>query len=47
MFSGIHEILFFSGFLLFIFLMLALDLGVFNKKSHTPSFREALAWTIV
>ena len=47
MFSGIHEILFFSGFLLFIFLMLALDLGIFNKKSHTPSFREALAWTIV
>jgi len=47
MFSGINEILFFSGFLLFIFLMLALDLGVFNKKSHVPSFREALTWTTV
>lgn len=47
MFNGLHEILFFSGFLLFIFLMLALDLGVFNKKSHIPTFREALSWTIV
>ena len=47
MFNGINEILFFSGFLLFIFLMLALDLGVLNKKSHAPSFREALTWTSV
>ena len=47
MFNGIHEVIFFSGFLLFIFLMLALDLGVFNKKSHIPSFREALTWTMV
>ena len=42
-----HEIVVFAGFLIFISLMLALDLGVFNKKSHTLSFREALAWTIV
>jgi tellurite resistance protein TerC len=27
--------------------MLALDLGVFNRKSHVPSFREALIWTSV
>ena len=47
MFQGIHEILIFSGFLFFIFLMLALDLGVFNKKSHVPKFREALSWTAV
>jgi tellurite resistance protein TerC len=47
MFDGIHEVIFFSGFLLFIFLMLALDLGIFNKKSHIPSFREALTWTMV
>jgi tellurite resistance protein TerC len=47
MFSDIHEVIFFSGFLLFVFLMLALDLGVFNKKSHAPSFREALTWTMV
>jgi tellurite resistance protein TerC len=47
MFHEVHEVIFFSGFLLFIFLMLALDLGVFNKKSHSPSFREALTWTMV
>jgi len=47
MFNGMHEVIFFSGFLLFIFLVLAIDLGVFNKKSHIPSFREALAWTMV
>src|SRR5512136_2370063 len=47
MFQGTHDIFIFSFFLLFIFLMLALDLGVFNKKSHTPSFREALIWTMV
>jgi tellurite resistance protein TerC len=47
MFDGPHEIIFFTGFLLFVFLMLALDLGVFNKKSHIPSFHEAFTWTIV
>ena len=35
------------GFLAFIGVMLALDLGVFHKKAHVPSFREALAWTSV
>jgi len=47
MFQGTHEILIFSCFLIFILMMLALDLGVFNKRSHALSFREALAWTIV
>lgn len=32
-------------FTLFIFAMLALDLGVFNRKSHEVSVREALAWS--
>jgi tellurite resistance protein TerC len=35
------------GFLAFIGVMLALDLGVFHKKAHVPSFREALGWTSV
>ncbi len=35
------------GFLAFIACMLALDLGVFNKKDHSPSFKEASAWCIV
>src|SRR5688572_11843074 len=33
------------GFLCVVFVMLALDLGVFNKKDHVISTREALAWT--
>ena len=27
--------------------MLALDLGVFNRKSHTISVKQALGWTAV
>lgn len=34
------------GFLLFIVLMLALDLGVFHRKAHVISTTEALAWTV-
>jgi tellurite resistance protein TerC len=45
MLAGPHEIIVFSAFIVFIILMLALDLGVFNKKSHALSFREALGWT--
>ncbi|MDP1859431.1 MAG: TerC family protein [Gemmatimonadaceae bacterium] len=33
------------GFLAFVFSLLALDLGVFNKKAHAPSMKEALAFT--
>ncbi|MCB0571340.1 MAG: TerC family protein [Phaeodactylibacter sp.] len=35
------------GFFLLIFILLALDLGVFNKHSHAVSAREALGWTAV
>jgi len=31
-----------SGFIAFVLLMLALDLGVFNKRDHVVGFREAL-----
>jgi len=41
------ESLFFFFFLFFIAGMLALDLGVFDRKSHEVKFREALIWTIV
>jgi len=47
MHSNLNEILFFAGFLLFITTMLVIDLGVFQKKSHALSFREALSWTIL
>ena len=33
------------GFNLFILVMLALDLGVFHRKTHSVSVRESLAWT--
>ncbi|MCY7346272.1 MAG: TerC family protein [Pyrinomonadaceae bacterium] len=38
---------FYGGFLIFVFAMLALDLGVFNKKAHVVSFKEATTWSIV
>ena len=34
-----------GGFLLFILLVLALDLGVLNRKAHIVSVKEALAFT--
>ena len=33
------------GFLAFIGVLLALDLGVFNKQAHAPSMKEALLFT--
>ena len=36
-----------GAFLGFVALMLALDLGVFNKHDHKPSFKEAVAWCVV
>jgi tellurite resistance protein TerC len=40
-------ILIWIGFLTFILAMLAIDLGVFHRKQHVISIREALAWSIV
>src|SRR4051794_40626113 len=34
-------------FHLFIFILLALDLGVFHRKSHEIKWKEALLWTLV
>ena len=33
------------GFFAIVLVMLALDLGVFNKTDHAPSARESLLWT--
>jgi len=38
-------LLFWILFNLFVLVMLALDLGVLNRRAHTVSMREALAWT--
>ncbi len=36
-----------SVFLIAVAVMLALDLGVFHRKAHAPSFREAAIWSVV
>jgi tellurite resistance protein TerC len=41
------EALLWIGFNLFVLIMLALDLGVFHRKSHEVSVKEALSWTMV
>jgi tellurite resistance protein TerC len=38
---------FWIGFTAFVAVMLALDLGVFHRKAHSVSVREALGWSIV
>ena len=37
----------YGGFTLFVLAMLALDLGVFHRKQHTVSLKEASIWTAV
>ena len=41
------SIFFWIGFHIFIFTMLAIDLGVFNKRPHKIAVKEALIWTSV
>jgi tellurite resistance protein TerC len=38
---------FYAGFLLLVFVLLALDLGVFHRQAHTVSIREAATWSVV
>lgn len=38
---------FWIGFILFVLAMLAIDLGVFHRKTHTVRIKEALAWSAV
>jgi tellurite resistance protein TerC len=42
-----EEIILWGSFSLFVIGMLALDLGVFHRKSHSVSVKEALTWTAV
>ncbi|MGV3531025.1 MAG: TerC family protein [Chthoniobacteraceae bacterium] len=35
------------GFNAFVLVMLALDLGVFHRKSHVVGFKESITWTVV
>lgn len=41
------SIILWGSFAALISVMIILDLGVFNRKSHEVSFREALTWTLV
>ncbi len=39
--------MFYAGFLVFVLAMLAIDLGIFNRKEHVVSFKEATIWSAV
>jgi len=41
------DLSFWIGFNVFVLFMLALDLGVFNRKAHEITIKEALIWTAV
>ena len=41
------SLIFWIIFNVFVLIMLALDLGVFNRKAHAVTFREAMSWTVV
>jgi tellurite resistance protein TerC len=38
---------FYLGFIVFIFIVLALDLGVFHKQAHEVSVKESSIWTAI
>jgi tellurite resistance protein TerC len=38
---------FYLGFTAFVLLLLSLDLGVFHRKAHAVSFKEATVWSVV
>ena len=42
-----HSTWLWIGFNLFVLAMLAIDLGVFHRKAHAVSIREATAWSVV
>ncbi len=44
---NVYDFVSFGGFLLIIFFLLALDLGVFHKDDHVVSFKESMTWTCV
>src|SRR5690606_41642843 len=42
-----HELLFFGGFIAFIILMLAIDLGLFSKSNQAVSLKQAAIMSAV
>ncbi len=45
--DGIGSPVLWAGFLGFVVVMLALDLGVFHRKAHQVRMKEALGWSLV
>jgi TerC family integral membrane protein len=43
----LNQLTFWILFNLFVAVMLALDLGVFHRRSHTVKFKEALGWSLM
>ncbi|MDF2451702.1 MAG: rane protein [Bacteroidota bacterium] len=39
------DLIFWIGFNVFVLLMLALDLGIFNRKAHLITIKEAMIWS--
>lgn len=37
----------YAGFLVFVLVVLAVDLGIFHREAHVVGFRESLAWSVV
>lgn len=46
-FDTIGSPLLWAGFIVFVLIMLAIDLGVFHKKAHEVSLKEAGIWSLV
>ncbi|MEZ4452005.1 MAG: TerC family protein [Nannocystaceae bacterium] len=47
MFDSVGSPLLWGSFLVGILVLIALDLGVFNREAHRVSMREALGWSVV
>ncbi|HEY8378001.1 MAG TPA: hypothetical protein VIK91_16000, partial [Nannocystis sp.] len=47
MFHSVGSPLTWGAFLAGVLVLLALDLGVFNRKAHRVSMREAALWSLV
>nr|HMR09130.1 TerC family protein [Polyangiaceae bacterium] len=46
-FETVGSTLLWAGFVLFVVVMLAFDLGVFHRNSHEVGFKEAAVWSLV
>ncbi|MCX6271621.1 MAG: TerC/Alx family metal homeostasis membrane protein [Bacteroidetes bacterium] len=44
---NLNEIIFFTGFLVVIFVFLFIDLKIAGRDSHVISFKEAILWTLI